>query len=308
MNRARVFGIPRRLYRRSRDLRQSREERRFDTRVGFDSNAPELILSPHLDDAVLDCWNLLASERSLRVVNVFAGIPAPGRLTLWDAITGAEDSAQRVKERIAEDAIAMARAGREPANLAFLDAQYRQPPSLALSELDRAIAAEAPSASRVYVPAGVGSHPDHLLVRRYGRMLLRTGMPVTLYADLPYCVFHGWPHWVDGQEPEPTRNVDAFWGSFLDGVPEMGPLRSARVVSLDPAAAAAKLEAMRCYRTQFAGLDYAARDVISDPAIHGFEVCWELGGGRASPAPRAEGERAQGEPVRSAPQSASPAR
>jgi hypothetical protein len=128
----------------------------------------------------------------------------------------------------------------------------------------------------VYVPAGLGGHVDHLLTRRYGRMLLRTGMAVELYADLPYCVLHGWPGWVDGRAPEANRNVDAFWSSFLEDVPEMGPLRSARVERLDDAAAAAKLEAMSCYGTQFPCLSYGARGLLSDPEIHRFEVRWEL--------------------------------
>jgi hypothetical protein len=209
---------------------------------------------------------------------MFAGIPSAGVLTLWDSITGASDSAGRARERIAEDAVALARAGREPVNLSFLDAQYRRPPAPTLAQIDRAVCAAVTSASRVLVPAGLGSHPDHLLARRYGRGLAAAGMPVTLYADLPYCVLHGWPTWVDGREPEPNRNVDAFWGSFVADVPEMPPLRSGEVVRLDAATAAAKLEAMRCYATQFASLSYGARGLLSDPAIHGFEVHWELGG------------------------------
>jgi LmbE family N-acetylglucosaminyl deacetylase len=107
-------------------------------------------------------------------------------------------------------------------------------------------------------------------------MLLRTGMPVTLYADVPYCVLHGWPHWVDGRAPQPNRDVDPFWLSFLDEVPEMPPLHSAHIERLDRDSADQKLEAMRCYETQFASLSYGARDLLADPAIHGFEVRWEL--------------------------------
>lgn len=276
MPRIRPQSLPRTLYRRMRTRRAAHEESRFHASLRTDPHAPELVLSPHWDDAVLDCWSLLASDHELTVVNVFAGAPAPGRLTLWDAVTGAVDSAQRAAERAAEDAVALARAGRKPLNLPFLDAQYRTPPGPTLDRLDRALSTEVDSASRVYVPAGLGSHPDHLLVRRYGRMLWRTGMPVTLYADLPYCVQHGWPHWVEGREPEPNRNIDAFWQSYLDDVPEMPPLRSAHVERLDEPTAAAKLEAMACYRTQFPALDGGAKRLLSDPAIHGFEVRWEL--------------------------------
>jgi LmbE family N-acetylglucosaminyl deacetylase len=267
----------RRLYRDSRARRIAHEESRFRTRLRRDAQAPELVLSPHWDDAVLDCWGLLTSAGELNVVNVFAAGPAPGRLTVWDATTGAEDSAERARERLAEDAGALALAGRKPLNLPFLDAQYRDG-APALDQLDLALTATVLSASRVHVPAGLGGHADHLLARRYGRLLLRAGLPVSLYADLPYCILHGWPHWVDGREAEPNRNVDAFWLSFLQGVPEMPALRSAHVERLDDRAAAAKLEAMQRYRTQFPCLNYGARSLLDDPEIHRYEVRWELGG------------------------------
>jgi len=270
-------GVPRELYRRGRRVRTTRAESRFRTRLRADPRAPELLLSPHFDDVVLSCWSLLGSERALNVVNVFAGAPGPGRMTLWDAITGAEDSAERVRERVAEDAAALALAGRTPINLSLLDAQYRRPPPPpSLDGIDLAISGAVQSAARVYVPAGIGSHPDHLLARHYGRMLLRQGIPVSLYAEMPYSVLHGWPPWVDGREPEPNRNVDAFWLSFLNGVPEMPPLRSAHLERLPGDVASAKLAAMRRYRTQLPALEYGGRGLLSDPEIHGHEVRWEL--------------------------------
>lgn len=286
MTRSRFSTLPHRLLRRSARMRAAREERRFHTQVRFDPDAPELLLSPHWDDAVLDCWSLLADAgRALTVVNVFAGMPPAGTLTRWDAVTGARDSAVRAQERTDEDAEALARAGREPLSLPLLDAEYREPdPPYGLDDLDRALAAAAPAASRVYVPAGIGANEDHMLVRRYGRMLLRAGIPVTLYAELPYCVLHGWPHWVDGREPEPTRDVDAFWLSFLVSAPELPPLRDAVVERLDPALAAAKLAAMDHYRTQLPSLSLGGRGLLRDPAIHGFEVRWELNGAQAEAA------------------------
>jgi LmbE family N-acetylglucosaminyl deacetylase len=266
-------------YRRYRSRSQIREERRLRVSLAVDPQAPVLLLSPHWDDAVLDCWALLAGDAPLQVVNVFAGVPASGRLGAWDAITGARDSAARAGERIAEDRAALALAGREPVNLPFLDAQYRPPPPApTLAELDAAVAGAVAAASRALVPAGLGNHPDHLLVRRYGRALLAAGIPVTLYAELPYGVRHGWPPWVDGSEPVANRDVDAFWLSFLAGVPELPPLRSARIEALDPDAAAAKAAALRCYATQLPCLDYAAAGLLERPEVIGYEVSWELRG------------------------------
>jgi hypothetical protein len=177
---------------------------------------------------------------------------------------------------MAEDALALARAGREPVNVPLLDDQYRRQmrnPPPGLEDLDRAVTEEVQSASRVYVPAGIGAHPDHLLARRYGRTLLAGGMPVSLYAELPYCIFHGWPSWVDGSAPSPRRNVDVYWESFLKDVPELPALRSAEVERLDAATATAKLQAIGCYETS---LNYGARRLLSDPEFHGVEVSWEL--------------------------------
>ena len=79
--RARVLAG--RARRRLEGLRDAREEGRFHSRLRGEEGAPELLLSPHMDDAVLDCWGLLAGERDLVVVNVFAGAPARGTLAQW---------------------------------------------------------------------------------------------------------------------------------------------------------------------------------------------------------------------------------
>ncbi|HEV3035180.1 MAG TPA: PIG-L family deacetylase [Solirubrobacteraceae bacterium] len=278
-------GLPRELYRRSRVASRARAESRLEPRLRFEHDAPQLLLSPHWDDAVLSCWNLLERKGELNVVNLFAGIPSPGRAGTWEAVCGARDSSERARTRIAEDARALARAGREPLGLALLDAKYRgRRADVDLNALDRALSEAVPSASRVYVPAGIGAHPDHVSARDYGRLLLRSGMPVTLYAELPYCIFHGWPSWVDGSPPVPTRNVDAYWQSFLAGVPEMPALRSADVQRLHGSASVAKLEAIQCYETS---LNYSVKRLLADPALHGFEVHWRLTGPAADSSPAA---------------------
>jgi hypothetical protein len=143
--------------------RSEHREGGFRSNLRTDSQAPELLLSPHFDDAVLSCWSLLASDRRLTVVNLFAGIPAAGQPGgPWEALIGVQDSAERKRARMAEDARSLARAGRAPVNLALLDAQHRgrADSSPSAREIDRALTSEVQSASRVYVPAGIGSHAD----------------------------------------------------------------------------------------------------------------------------------------------------
>lgn len=274
-----AIAILRRTYRDLSSKREAREFERFSPTLRVDPEAPGLLLSPHWDDAVLDCWGLLSTDRPLEVVNLFAGTPPEGTSTLWDSITGAGDSAARTRERLSEDAAALGLAGRTPVNLPLLDAQYRDGNAPGMGRLDEALVARVSAASHVYAPAGIGSHPDHLLARSYARTLLRLGMPVTLYAELPYCVLHGWPHWVDSRRSEATRDVDVFWRSFVGKLGEMPELRDADVRRLDDEQAAEKLAAMRCYATQLPALSYGARGLLEDPEINRYEVSWRLRAG-----------------------------
>ena len=59
-----------------------------------------MILSPHLDDAVLSLWHRLAAAEPVEVVNVLAGIPGPeGGSRWWDRLTGAPLSSWPFCER-----------------------------------------------------------------------------------------------------------------------------------------------------------------------------------------------------------------
>jgi LmbE family N-acetylglucosaminyl deacetylase len=277
MDLARLRRAPAGVARRARQLAAAREQRRFRTRLAADPEAPILLLSPHWDDAVFDCWSLLTSDAELRVVNVFGGVPPPGPARRWDRICGGDDGAEMARRRIAEDERALAQAGRGAVNLALLDAEYREPaPDPSLDELDAAIAAAAPRASAVYAPACLGTNPDHRLVRRYARALHAQGLRVSLYADIPYCTVHGWPHWVDGREPDPHRRVDLFWMTFLVEVPEIPDPQHGRAVRLDPQRGEAKLQAMRAYETQLGALDGGPVGLLTNPAVHRFEVFWAL--------------------------------
>ena len=93
--------------------------------------------------------------REVVVVNVFSGIPEPGLLTPVDRLAGATDSATRMRERLAEDAEALALAGGEPIDLGFLDSQYRPvagEPGAA--EIVAALDGPVERASALFAPAG----------------------------------------------------------------------------------------------------------------------------------------------------------
>jgi LmbE family N-acetylglucosaminyl deacetylase len=259
------------------DAFRSIRDRRVASRLVRDPNAPAVVLSPHFDDAVINCWSVLTGDDDVRVVNVFAAAPAGGSTTLWDRICGASDSSVHMRARVSEDLKALGRAGRTAINLPFLDSQYqRRRPSLA--RLDAALAEALATAAAVYAPAGLGfdPHPDHVLVRRLAVAASRNGVPVHLYADVPYAVAFGWPDWVTGTSAGERIDVDAFWQRLERDVPSIASLRGAKVVRLSPEAAERKLEAMCAYRTQFAALDGGSIGLLRNPLIHGFEVFWEV--------------------------------
>ena len=233
-----------------------------------------VVLSPHLDDAVLSCWDVLTQPGEVMVINVFAGVPTGRREPAWwDRYTGAADSGERVRERIEEDRRALSLAGRVPVNLDLLDEQYRDgrpPPSLT----DRLREVIAPGAL-VYAPAAFADHADHRLVGAAALELRAQSCVVVLYADLPHANVHGWPEWVtETSDPASEDPVGAFWDRRLaeTGIPphELG----LKVHDLDAETYARKLAAVRMYTTQLSALtEYAGRP-LSDHEALGYEVLW----------------------------------
>lgn len=253
--------------------------RRFRTGLRHDPGGPLVVLSPHPDDAVLGCWSVLTGPRAVTVINVFARVPAAGPPGYFERLAGARDAAAHVRARLAEDREALDRAGRSATNLGFAALSHRRwHPEPSFARLDRALAAELDGAACVIAPAALGAaHPDHELVLAYALALGRQGIPVRLYADLPYCAVYGWPAWVTGEQPDPHLDVDAYWRESAGG-PVCSPSR-AEVVRLGGPQAAAKLAAMRAYRAEFAVLDRGPVGQLSNPAIHAYEVFWSTTNG-----------------------------
>jgi LmbE family N-acetylglucosaminyl deacetylase len=147
-----------------------------------------LVVSPHLDDAVFACGDLLASYRPGVVVTVFAGAPRRyGRLTDWDQSCGFAQGDDVVAARRAEDRAALAILGARPIWLDFLDAQYGPSPSPGdiAAALAQTIEAEVPSA--VFFPLGL-FHSDHQLVHAACLDLMPRQPQVTwfVYEDALY--------------------------------------------------------------------------------------------------------------------------
>jgi hypothetical protein len=220
-----------------------------------------VVISPHLDDAVLSCWHLL-ERGGVKVVTAFTGVPEPGTAGWWDVLTGSSDSVARMGERLSEDAEVLARVGAERVGLGLLDQQYRR--NGRLPAIAEALAEHLDPGDEVYAPAGIALGPDHELVHA-AALALRDD--AHLYADLPHAFLWGHPALVTGEEP--PLDVDAAWRAQLgDRGLDPDQLRP-EVHALDDEAFARKLEAVRGYRTQVAALErLASLDALR------WEVTW----------------------------------
>ena len=121
-----------------------------------------VVVSTHLDDAVFSCWDVLAGGGDVTVVTVFTGGPEPDMTSEWDRDTGVV-SKVRMKQRIAENAAALALAGVAAVDLGCVEGQYGDG-----SVAPDALRPHLEEADRVYVPAGVflrGSNVEHLRAR-----------------------------------------------------------------------------------------------------------------------------------------------
>ncbi len=124
---------------------------------------PVLVISPHFDDAVFSCGNMLAAHHGSHTVTVFGGAPPLAMCTEWDRAAGFEDSNAAVAVRRLEDTQAHAQVSATVHHLGFCDSQYAQTPSVTdlAGTLHRVIARHA--AEAVFVPLGL-FHSDHVLV------------------------------------------------------------------------------------------------------------------------------------------------
>jgi LmbE family N-acetylglucosaminyl deacetylase len=245
--------------------------------VEHGAEAPAVILSPHLDDAVLSAWSVLRGPGDVTVVNVFAGVPATSDPPRCDRLVRASDSRALVLERRAEDREALARAERTPLNLDFLDGQYRDADP-GPRELSAAVAEVVPAAATLHAPAAIRGHRDHELVRDLAIELGRSaGIPVVLYADLPYAVHYGWPAWVTGDERQDHLDPEVDWELALASAAVARDALEPRVVRLGANEAAAKLGALRCYSSQFELLNRGPLGLLDHPRVLPFEVRWTVG-------------------------------
>lgn len=153
---------------------------------------PLIVVSPHLDDAVLSLGQMMAGREDCVVVTVFAGEPHdPELLAPFDASCGFTSSAEAVAGRRAEDRVACSRLNARPIHLDYLDGQYQAPRPSPRDLANRLTAVWKRNGRGPMVgPLGL-AHPDHVLVGDAMRLLPHQVAEVYLYAELPARVL--WP-------------------------------------------------------------------------------------------------------------------
>ena len=132
-----------------------------------------VVVSPHLDDAVLGSSALLDRFGDAIVVTVFAGRPpAATALPAWDEAAGFRAGDDVVGARRAEDRAALDILGATPVWLPFLDAQYGESPSVETIVPTLEAALTDAGAATVSIPLGL-FHSDHVLAHAAGLRILR---------------------------------------------------------------------------------------------------------------------------------------
>jgi LmbE family N-acetylglucosaminyl deacetylase len=202
-----------------------------------------VVLSPHLDDAVLSCGAVLASaaEANADVVTIFNG-PPEGPLSDaardFHARCGHGDDAMSHRE--GEDDLALRHLGISPTRLGFPESLYRRDaagqhrhsdlrsafrsrpeaePEVVQAITDRLLTVTAvEKADLLLVPLGIGDHIDHQIVAAAAQDLQR---PMLWYEDIPYAMnrhYRGWEATLAPADALIHYASAAHWQRKLDAI------------------------------------------------------------------------------------------
>lgn len=222
-----------------------------------------LVVSPHLDDAVMSCGALLLAHPGATVVTMFAASPAEyaDPLNEHDQDCGFRPGDDTMAVRRAEDVRALAAVGAQPRWLDFCQHSHvarvdpiAVPPD-AVDALASVIADIEPTA--VVAPLGL-LHPDHQACHATAlatRARRESERPWYWYSDLPYAYI--------------PRVLAARFRALHDMRVTPTPACLARAHDFD-----AKWDAFGEYATQLPPLDRQWR--LRDRLVRGGESYWTL--------------------------------
>jgi LmbE family N-acetylglucosaminyl deacetylase len=167
-----------------------------------------IYISPHLDDAVLSAGGLIHDQVragvQVEIWTILCGFPPPGELSPFAQVLhyqwGIASADELIRSRRAEDEKACHMVGAKPVYFDYLDCIYRRgknddwlysyifvPPHEDEVDLPARIAesisARITPTDQLVCQLALGSHVDHVLVRRAVELLQR---PVLYDVDIPY--------------------------------------------------------------------------------------------------------------------------
>jgi LmbE family N-acetylglucosaminyl deacetylase len=218
-------------------------------------HAPVVVVSPHYDDAIFSCGELLSMLPTSTVLTVCTGVPENDALsTDWDRRCGFSSARQAMQARCLENAAALSVLDASGVDLGFLDSQY-----IAGSRMDSELLADTVASnieqlkpSSVIFPLGL-FHKDHIhisdtFVTICGRY---PGINWMVYEDIPY------------------RNQAGCVAERLSQLIERG-------IPIEPfgteLAGDYKIRAVHAYQSQFLGLGHRG----AAPVMHLNEKFWRL--------------------------------
>jgi LmbE family N-acetylglucosaminyl deacetylase len=216
------------------------------------------VISPHLDDAVFGCGELIAARPGSIVITVCAAVPdATCALPEWDAACGFGSAREALLARRGEDRAALAVLRAQPCWLWCWDSQYRKPMKLddVARRLGRAL--RRYRADVVAMPMGL-FHADHKL---------------THLAALKVFSFSQALTWLAYEEPNYRRVAGELANRFAE-LEAAGVQLTALDFARDRGLENLKGTAARCYESQLRGLVSGGRP--GDADLWAPERYWRL--------------------------------
>jgi len=201
-----------------------------------------IILSPHIDDAVFSCWYSLYYQPTI-IINVFSGLPPVNTNKLWDFLGGETNGYKMMNLRKQENDIALSKTNAIYKYLDFLDNQYRKV-KISRDKLFFQILNEIPKDEKplILVPLANGllyKHPDHLLLQEVGIKLANRKFRVAFYPDVPYMYYpsHASDKYINKLVSKASRALN------LELKPVVNQLTNDDIIN--------RLKAAKSYKTQY---------------------------------------------------------
>jgi LmbE family N-acetylglucosaminyl deacetylase len=232
----------------------------------FEPSQPVVIISTHLDDAVLSCAQLIHATSNVTVITVLAGAPDAFHEGYNSRTTGEPFAPNAMKIRRDEDAKAMAMLSAQYVWLDFLDNDYLEAPHS--SEEQQEIRDEISNVFKerrpqtVLSPLGL-SHPDHIAVSDAClELAAQSDYEWYFYLDMPYAL--AMPELL----PERLRAIE----------------KTLELSALEPYSnnPGIKREVMKLYESQFEPTRRSHRRGFR-ATMKASEQYWKVTGGASSP-------------------------